>query len=115
MDRRWFILNCGASLADHLLKGMDNFPDNVFDMGKFSSTSAVLEITESNTRGQSYVVYPRESEKKVPAAIRAPESVKEIVSPNGKGILFRANDQNYHVFSSYNEGFAFGKITYTDV
>ena len=115
MDRSWFILNCRASLADHFLKGIDGFPEGVFDTQSFSASSAVLEISESGTRNQCYVVYPRESERKAPLTIRIPKSAEDIVSPSGRGILFRANKQNYHVFSNYKEGFGSGTVTYVDV
>ena len=109
MDRKWFRLRCRADLADHFLKGIDNFPDNVFDTQRFSANGAVLEIHDSYIRESSYLIYPNESERKFFLTIRTPQGAESVESPPGRGILFRVNDQNYYVFSTYKEGFEFGR------
>jgi len=115
MDRKWFVLECCASEAEDLLRGIDNFPGEVYDTKRFSTSGAVLEITRSNTRGKSYVVYPRDTEKGQLFTLRVPSDARRVVSPCGAGILFTTStDINYHVFADTKTGFERGTTTFLD-
>ena len=112
MARIWFVLECCADRADNLLKGIDNFPDNVYETKRFSSSGSVLEIHSSNTRGGAYVIYPRDTEENL-QTLRIPADATRVVAPCGAGIVFTTPSEiNYHVFADHRTGFERGTTTY---